>query len=204
MKRTIAIAAVALTALSATAGVNQFANGSFEDPVTMDGAPFIGFWEAFSGGPGASSANSTAMARTGAQSLELSISNTPNTFAGAFQDVGGLSEGQEVTFSMWHKSLLDSGGIEIRIEWRDSINDVEISRTPNMVPTPGTDWEQFSLSAFVPAGADSARAVYAIQSFGGVIDQLIYVDDASFTVVPAPAAFALLGLGGLTATRRRR
>ena len=96
MKRTIAIAAVALTALSATAGVNQFANGSFEDPVTMDGAPFIGFWEAFSGGPGASSANSTAMARTGAQSLELSISNTPNTFAGAFQDVGGLSEGQEV------------------------------------------------------------------------------------------------------------
>ncbi len=199
-----ALCAVALTAASACAGTNLFTNGGFEDPITMDGPPFVGFWEAFSGGPGASSANSSAMARSGVQSLELSIDNTANTFAGAFQDVNGLTAGQEVNFSMWHKSLLGAGGIEIRIEWRDSVNDVEVSRTPNMVPTPGTDWEQFSLSAFVPAGADSARVVYAIQSFGGVIDQLIYVDDASFTVVPAPGALALLGLGGLTATRRRR
>lgn len=200
---------LASATLSASAGVNLLANAGFEDPISGDGPPFVGSWETFSadgdqGAGGDVSRNSTAMPRSGAQSLELGIFNVPNVFAGLFQDVDGLSGGQEVTFSGWHKSLAGSGGIEIRIEWRDSINDVEISRTPNFVPTPGSEYELFEFDSVVAAGADTARIVYAIQSFGGVADQLIYVDDTSFVVVPAPGALALVGLGGIVCTRRRR
>jgi hypothetical protein len=200
----VAISTVAVAALSVTAGTNLFSNAGFEDPVTMDGPPFVGSWEAFNAGPGSSAINSMEMAFSGLQSLELQIASTPNAFAGAFQDVDNLSAGQEVTFSGWHKSLAGAGGIEIRIEWRDSVQDTEISRTANFTPEPGSDWEQFSLDSIVPDGADTARAVYAIQSFGGVADQLIYVDDTSFVVIPAPASLALVGLGGLAAARRRR
>jgi len=204
----IAIVLAAAT-LSASAGVNMFANAGFEDPITADGPPFVGSWESFSADgnqdTGLDVARvSTSMPRSGAQSLELIIDNTPNVFAGVFQDVDGLSGGQMATFSGWHKSLAGAGGIEIRIEWRDSINDVEISRTANFVPTPGFEYEQFELEAEVAAGADTARVVYAIQSFGGVADQLIYVDDVSFVVIPAPGALALVGLGGIVCTRRRR
>jgi len=115
--------------------------------------------------------------------------------------VPGLTPGDNVEFSGWHLSLLDSGGIEIRIEWRDSVNDVEITRTPNLTPTPGAQYEPFSLPAVVPAGADTARVVYAIQSFGAGPNQLVRVDDLSF--VPEPASLALLSLGGLAMLRRR-
>ncbi len=41
-------------------------------------------------------------------------------------------------------------------------------------------------------------------SFGTSIPYTGVVDAGSFTIVPAPASMALLGLGGLVATRRRR
>ena len=58
-----------------------------------------------------------------------------------------------------------------------------------------------------PAGTVRANAVIAVQSFlndGVIADISIAVDDASFVLVPAPASAALLGFGGLCATRRRR
>ena len=202
----LAIAMLAV-AVSVTPALAQLANPGFEDPITYNGPPFVGSWEGFFGGdPGfvANSQNSTLMPLTGLQSLELSIGPTINTFAGAFQDVPGLTAGQIGTFGGWHKSLGSAGGIEIRIEWRNSVSNTEISRTPNLSPTPGSTYEQFTLSAPVPAGADTARVTYAIQSFGAPPDQLVYVDDTSF-FVPEPACATLLVLVGLTlgALRRR-
>jgi hypothetical protein len=202
--RTLLMVGVA-AALASSASANLLANSSFEEPVTSDGPPFVGFWEAFSldgdqANPPDASRNSTLMPRTGVQSLELIIDNVTNSFAGVFQDVPNLSEGELISYSGWHKALTGSGGSEIRIEWRDSINDVEISRTPNFTPAPGSDYEEFLLEAPVPAGADTARVVYAIQSFGGPADQLLYLDD--FSVTPEPTALALLGLG-LALIRRR-
>lgn len=178
---------------------NLFNNASFEDPVMSGGAGPFTNWETFSldGDQDAGadiSRNSTSMPRTGVQSLEVAIDNVTNSFAGMFQDVS-VSAGDMVTYSGWHKSLLDGGGIEIRIEWRDSVNDVEISRTNNNTPIPGVDYEMFSYDEVVPAGADSARAVYAIQSFGGVVDQQLFLDDFSFEAVPEPASLGLLGMG---------
>ncbi len=172
-------------AASADAPVNRLANAGFEEDITGDGPPFVGSWESFSldgdqftGGDIAFS--SEALPRTGDRSLELAIT-IPNSFAGAFQDVDNLIPGEEWTFWGWHTSLAEPGGIEIRIEWRDSVNDTEISRTPNLTPIVTDRWELFRVDATVPAGADLARIVYAIQSFGAEPDQSVFVDDVSFT-----------------------
>jgi hypothetical protein len=199
----VTTAAMAIAAAGSLASATSLVDGGFENPITFDGPPFIGFWEGFNNGGANTGDATTTMPRTGLQSLELNLVDA-NGFAGAFQDVAGLVAGGEVTFGGWHKSLGESGGQEIRIEYRDSVNDVEISRTANFTPIVGTEWEEFSLTDIVPAGADTARAVYAIQSFGAGVSQQVFVDDTYFQV-PEPASIALLGCAGLAiATLRRR
>jgi hypothetical protein len=191
--------------LAASAGAaNLVVNAGFEDPVTTDGPPFVGFWEAFTSA-GSTSGNSTTLPRTGLQSLELSIVNTDSTFAGAFQEVTVIP-GVEYTFSGWHASLsspLDLG-TEVRIEWRNSLG--EVARTPNVSPVPTSVYSLFELTAEVPAGADIARMVYAIQTFGGEPSNngTVYVDDVSFALVPEPSSLILLGAGGLALALMRR
>ncbi len=192
--------AVAVASICSAGPLNLLTNPSFEDPITTDGPPFVGFWEAFSAGGGSSASLSMSMPRTGSQSLDLEIDGA-NLFAGVFQDVDNLTAGQDVVYTGWHKSVGLGSGVELRIEWRDSVNNVEISRTPNFAPTPGSDYEMFMLNSTVPVGADTARVVYAIQSFGGEVSQSVFVDDLSF--VPEPASLSLLALGGLFALRRR-
>lgn len=208
LKLCIAVAALTCSGLAQSAiAQNQFSNPGFEDPITFDGPPFIGSWEGFSSGGPASSGNLSVMPRTGLQHLGLSITNQPNAFAGAFQDVGGLTAGSLVTFSGWHmtpSSPFDVG-VEFRIEFRNSVSNTEVFRTPNMTTAPTGTYSEFSLSFAVPAGADTARAVYAIQSFGGLPTNTgaVYVDDASF--IPAPTTFALaMGGMGMVSLRRRR
>jgi hypothetical protein len=201
----LAIVVVALAAVPAWAA--SVSNGGFEDPVTADGPPFVGSWEAFNGGAGSQAVNSTASPRSGAQSLALSIANTDNTFAGVFQDVPNLTAGTPVTFSGYHMSPTDPLGVgtEIRIEWRNSSTNVEVSRTANSSPVPTAQYTPFSLTATVPSGADTARVVYAIQSFGAEPGNngVVYVDDVS--VVPEPSTAVLsLGALGLAFLRRRR
>ncbi len=97
-------------------------------------------------------------------------------------------------------------GVEIRIEWRSSVLNSEISRTANVTTAPTGTYSQFALNFAVPASADTARCVYAIQTFGGdgpTHNGSVFVDDASF--VPAPATFALaMGGMGMVGLRRRR
>ena len=208
IKICIAVAALICSGIGQSASAqNQFSNPGFEAPITFDGPPFVGSWEGFSSGGPASSGNLSITPRTGLQHLGLSITSQVNAFAGAFQDVAGLTAGSLVTFSGWHMTTsnpLDLG-IEFRIEWRNSVSNTEINRTPNMTTIPTGAYTEFSLNSVVPAGADTARCVYAIQTFGGgpTHNGVVYVDDASF--VPAPTTFALaMGGMGMVGLRRRR
>jgi hypothetical protein len=218
MKRTNFLLTLAMGLLmsfgSQALAQNLLANPGFEDPVTSDGYPFVGSWEAFNGGAGTSANNSATSPRSGAMDLLLSITNTDNTFAGAFQDVPGLVAGEQVTFSGFNMTTsnpldLDS---EFRIEWRSNTNNdatsIEISRTPNSNSIAGLNsYTPFSLTATVPVGATVARVVYAIQTFSGgpTNNGNVFLDDTSVTRVPEPATLVLVGIGvlGLAGLRRR-
>jgi hypothetical protein len=207
MKTLAQAAGLILVLTSSSFAANLVANPGFEDPITYDGPPFVGSWEGFNGGAGSSAANSTLFPRNGAQSLSLSIAATANTFAGAFQDIPGLSAGSLFSFQGWHQAVAPFDVIaEVRIEWRNSVSNTEITRTPNLNPVPGVGYSLFDLTAAVPVGADTARLVYAIQSFGGgpLHTGTSYVDDISFTLVPEPSAMALLAMGGLALIGLRR
>lgn len=209
-----ALFAVAVLILPANAAhldnPNLLVDAGFEGTITADGPPFVGLWEGFTGGGGATSDFTTLMPRSDQQQLELNIP-TPdaNNFAGAFQDVPvpAAFAGAQWWYSGWHKSLLGPNGSEIRVEWRDSVNDVEISRTPNLAPMIGSAYEEFILSDTVPAGADTARVVYAIQSFGANPGQQVLVDDVNFNVaglVPEPTTMCLATFAGLAMFGMRR
>src|SRR3954447_14939355 len=211
MRTLYACALVALVALvlssSRASAQNLLANPGFEDPITFEGMTFIGSWEGFSGGAGASAANSTNGPRTGAMDLDLNIANVDNTFAGVFQDVP-VAAGQAFTLIGWNRSPSNPLDLtaEVRIEWRNSASNTEVGRTPNLNPVPGVAYSQFSLNGTAPAGADLARVVYAIQTFTGgpTNNGEIFVDDMSLTTVPEPGTAMVLGLGALGALHRRR
>ena len=200
---------LALLLLALSTGVSSAAavlgNTSFEDPLLAGGPPFVGNWLPFNGG-GATSGTSAISPLTGTQSLQLAITATNDTFAGVFQDVPDLVGGMQVTFTGFHRTSstpLDLG-VEIRFEWRNSVSNIEVGRTPNSTPIPGSVYGGFSINGTVPAGADSARVVYAIQSFGPepTNNGVVFVDDVFFAI-PEPGSALLAGLGCVLLIARR-
>ena len=211
---TLTLALVGSAASATTMlGENLLGNPGFEFDIVYE-PPFDDNWLGFSGPgePGVDTGvfNSINNPRTGDLSLELGIYDFSGTFAGAFQEVTGLSPGLPTMFSGWIAGLTEGGsvepGLEIRIEWIDSASGQEIGRTDDLTPTLTDTYEMFSLPGIVPAGADTARLVFVIQSVLGPANlNVAFLDDASFTVVPVPAALILMlsALAPLSLFRKR-
>ena len=216
--RKIATLALAMTC-GAASGQNMLNNPGFEDDLGFDFSNVFN-WNGFFGGPAGTfleAFNTTGTApRSGARALELTIqgdANFPTTgfdaFTGHVQQIPGIAEGEEYNLSIWSRSNGNvTNAAELRIEWFDAA-DNNIGSTGNLEfqNLLTSDYQQFSIGGIAPAGATRANAVIAVQSFlndGNIADISIAGDDAEFVLVPAPASAALLGLGGLVASRRRR
>jgi hypothetical protein len=188
--------------LSHASAQNLLSNAGFEDP-TVDTGSAVGNFFRFGSGASGVSTESTAMPRSGARHIDLSIVG-PNQFAGVFQTLPGpVNPGQSVTFTGWHKSVENpfNATVELKIEWAGA------PQNRFDVLALGAAYEQFTHTAVAPAGTTGATVTYAISSFGaGQGDATVFVDDFVATVIPEPATFGMLGLGlaGLGVMRRRR
>lgn len=186
------------------------ANPGFEDPITVGAGSYVGVWDGFTAGSGSSVANSAVSPRSGGQHLDLSIVNAEARFAGIIQDVAGLTSGDPADFRGWHRragSPFDAE-VEINIVWRNSVTQSTVSQTPKLIPILTDTNAEFSVISEVPDGADTARLVYSIHTFGPEPTNTgtVFVDDMS--LVPEPAVTllsgsALLALAGLSVRRER-
>jgi hypothetical protein len=205
----LAAAAAAICGPRAAAQ-NLLTNPGFEDAstFTQDGPPFVGSWEAFNGSANSFSIRDDVSPRTGGFDAHLSINASNNDFAGLFQDVP-ITAGALYNYSGFHKSanLNPSDYVtEARFEWRNSVSNTEVSRN-QVLPIAGAQYTPFSLTFAAPAGADTARVVYAIQTFSdtGVLNTgTVFLDDFSLTRVPEPSSIVLASLAGLAFLRRRK
>lgn len=215
---TAAVVLGASTCASAQFGPNLLNNAGFENPLGFDFSNPLN-WNGFFGGPGGTflqAFNDTgATPRSGSNALVTTIrGNLPTTngagaFTGHVQTVdGSITPGQEYEFSVWARTNPSvNTGAEFRIEWYDSSNTRLPGSNQAIAASLNSDYQLFSTTESAPAGAAIARVVLAVQSFdlfGPVADTSVAWDDATFRTAPAPASAALLGLGGLLASRRRR
>ena len=204
-----ALCATAMLGATAHAGGNLLINADFEDTDLM-GAPDVygaAGWTAFDNAFTVdSSALTTGPLGGMGQSLKMF------GFGGVFQDFAA-TEGQEWNAGVFmlndSSDPMGAGQVAaINIEWRDGAGDL-ISFIGNGTFTgadaPVDEWLLQTVTGSAPAGTASARIVLITGNFipapGGGAP---HFDNAFAEVIPAPGSAALLGLGGLVATRRRR
>jgi len=212
-KTTIAIAACSLFGIAASASANIVLNAGFEAGSGADAAD----WAEILGGPSGFVGRSTANPNSGSASAYMSFDHINNPAAGGAyfieqnQPVGSITGGSE--YSLSFSAMVDSTdfvGMDtfVQILWLDQDGSngggVQGETLTSLVGLGINDsYQQFSLDLTAAAGADSFLLRFQLSA--GAVDNIangVYVDDVALT--PTPASAALLGLGGLVATRRRR
>jgi hypothetical protein len=210
-----AIAALSLFGITAAASANVVMNGGFEAGSGADADN----WGELSG-PSGFVGRSPSMPHSGGWAAYMAFDHVNNDPAGAayFMEqnlpVGTITSGASYDLSFFAKVdstnfvgmdtffqilWLDQDGSDgggVRGEMLTSLIGLGINES----------YQEFSIDGLVAAdGADSLLIRFQI-SAGAVPDIAngLSVDDVSLTAVPTPASALLLGLGGLTATRRRR
>jgi hypothetical protein len=196
-------AGVAVLAGSASASI--VVNGSFENPLITSPLGFEAYYQGSTGIAGwtvtapsaiqgvdivsaAIYANS-GWAFDGVQSVELAGTPGRGGIEQALLTTPG--QGYILSFALSSQSL---GGIAdgVSVFWNGVLFDTLSS------PGFGT-WQTFSYN--VTGGAGSTSLLSFVGNVDGNIGTLL---DNVVVVVPSPGAFALLGMGGLLAARRRR
>lgn len=202
MNRTIALTVLAITAGTATAGINVVNNGDFE---TGD---YTG-WETLpSGNSFFGMDTATPYAGNFSANFDNQASGSAALIKQSGMGAGLINAGDEITISFWAKDLNGPGGVNFCEFF--SINDAGgvtgggiLGGAPLFA---GADWTFFSFTTNAAAdvsGGVTIQFTASTGAFDGSTSEF-FLDDVMVTVVPAPTSVALLGLGGLVATRRRR
>jgi len=220
LKRYTILAASLLACIGAQANANILNNPGFEDPLGFDFSN-PNNWNGFFGGPAGTfleAFNTTGTTpRSGNNALVTTVradlaqgSDGLNAFTGHVQIVEGIVAGEIYELAVWARTnpiVLDFA--EFRVEWQDA-GGAEISRLNTSIGGLLTsEYQRFSANSVAPAGAVRAAIVIAAASFHEPgyttpADTSVAWDDASFAIIPAPGAAALLGAFGFVSLRRRR
>jgi hypothetical protein len=204
------IAIIAAAAASSVASANIVLNAGFEAGSGADAAD----WAEILGGPSGTVGRSMAMPNSGDYSAYMSFDHINNPAAGGAyfieqnQPVGSITENTDYTLSF--SAMVDSTdfvGMDtfVQILWldQDASNGggVRGETLTSLVGLGITDsYQEFTLDLTSAAGDDSFLLRFQLSA--GAVDGIangVYVDDVALT--PTPASAALLGLGGLVATR---
>jgi hypothetical protein len=215
MKTTIAFAitSAALFTLTTSASANIIFNSGFEDGSGADASD----WAEIIAGPSGFAGRSSANPNSGSQSAYMSFDHINNVAAGGAyfieqnQPVGSIVGGEDYTLTF--SAMVDSTdfvGMDtfVQILWLDQDGSngggVQGEMLTSLIGQGINDsYQSFSFDLTAAAGADSFLLRFQLSA--GAVDNIangVYVDDIALT--PTPASAALLGLGGLIATRRRR
>jgi len=144
---------------------------------------------------GTLSANVSATALSGPQTVEVGVLGSSNATDGLFNLLLGFSDS-------WTSPSLNSG--DTHNFGLLSVNDIAVYNVPAVLwpvytgaGTFGVDFDGSGLFGVQGGG----NATIDVTNFGGSGTVTV---EYTYDVVPAPGALALLGMGGLVAARRRR
>ena len=195
----LAVAAVASTSAASVVEVTN--NGGFE---TGDTSGWVEF-------PTANSTfNITGDANSGAFAAEV-FNNDPGSSAVVKQanlGIGLVTPGSTVHISFAAKGSSALGGVAFA-EFFSELDGEGVSSSEILSGAPLSltqDYQTFNFTT--TAGPDvSGGVTLQFATVTGATPgstSVLFIDDVSVRVIPTPASAALLGLGGLAVTRRRR
>lgn len=203
MKTTISAFVLLASASTAFAGIELTSNGGFETGDTAG-------WEYFATPASTFGTDSSSPFAGGfAGNLENLTDGSAALIKQANMGIGLVNAGDEITISFWAKNINGPGGVNFA-EFFSEIDGGGTSSAQILGGAPlfasDTDWTFYEFTTFAGPDVSGGVTLQFTATTGAIIGSTsqLLIDNVSVTVVPAPTSVALLGLGGLVATRRRR